>query len=105
MGIPLHTFVAPDGANGFTQSGYASLGLLLAVGYPAAAAGVTSTQTVTFPASANLPANYGIFIDSSAGDIVFVTNRTSTGFTLNVQPGVSGTGVVAAGTVNVMVIA
>lgn len=105
MGIPIHTIVAPDGANGFTQSGYASIGLILDVAYGAgAAAGDVVTQTVTVPASGGLPENYAVFVEAGADVTAWVSAKTATGLTVNIEPRLA-TGTLAAGTVNLLIIA
>jgi hypothetical protein len=110
MGIPFHSNEAIDGFNEFAYVDRALIGLNMTVAYAAGAAGATVATPVTFPASADMPANYAVFVDASAGGsgasvFFWVTNKTSTGFTLNAGPQTASTGVVAAGSVNLLIVA
>ena len=105
MGVPFHSIDAVEGFNEFAYVDRAMIGLNLNVAY-AAAGGVNTpvTASVTIPTSAGLPANYAVFYEAGADVIVWFTAKSATGFTVNVGPRLS-TDTVAAGTVNLLIVA
>lgn len=112
MGIPIHSLEAIDGFNEFAFVDRMLVGLNLTVTYSSGAAGAVVTTAVTLPASADLPSNYAVFIEpgvpgtgASAGNFYWITNKSSAGFTLNVQAQTASTGTVAAGSVNLLIVA
>ena len=77
-------------------------GLQLAVANASGAAGASVTTAVSF--GSQLPPNYSVFVDSGQSGVVgTVTARTSTGFNVVLTP-LSTSGVVAAGSFNVLVL-
>lgn len=104
MGIPFHSIDAVDGFNEFAFVDRAEVGINLAVSYPSGAAGVTVTQTVAIPASANMPTNYFVSVELGFDGTWFITSKSATGFTLNVSPRLAANSV-AAGTANIMIVA
>lgn len=105
MGIPVHSLEAIDGFNEFAFTDRVLIGLNMTVAYGSGGAGATVTAAVTLPASADLPSNYAVFIDASSSDFFWVTNKSATGFTLNVLAQTASTGTVAAGSVNILIVA
>ena len=67
----------------------------------AGAAGATVTTAVSM---SDLPPNYSVLVNPGQGCGAFVSGKTNTGFNVNLVP-FSGTGVVAAGTFDVVVVA
>lgn len=105
MGVPFHSIEAVDGFNEFAFVDRAMVGLNLAVAYPTGGtAGTIATQAVALPTSADLPANYAVFVELGADLTWFITSKTSAGFTLNVAPRLAAN-TVAAGTANILIVA
>lgn len=110
MGIPIHSLEAIDGFNEFAFTDRVLIGLNMTVAYGSGAAGATVTAAVTLPASADIPSNYAVFIEpgvpgAGGGNFYWVTSKSSTGFTLNVLAQTASTGTVAAGSVNILIVA
>lgn len=103
MAIPLHTIEVPDGLNGFSQSGWAKVGLTLSVAYPSESTTTDSTVVVSFDSHANMPSNYAVFVEVGAALVPFITSKTASGFTLNLHSP-AGAGI-TAGTANLLIVA
>jgi hypothetical protein len=69
-----------------------------AVGIAVAGGASPQTVSVTFPGG--LPAGYQIAVTPSMKAMCWVTNKTATGFTVNLDNG----GTIAAGTIDVLVV-
>jgi hypothetical protein len=98
MSFDLHTIEVPDGAYGFNQKGRALIGCGLGV---ANAAGGSAGASVTVAVSGlkNLPANYGVSVNPGQDATWWISNKTSTGFTINLNPRLAAN-TLAAGTVD-----
>jgi hypothetical protein len=82
MGIAYHTIHAPDGA-GLNLFDRVTIGTVTAV-YPSATAGATSTLAVTWNEPVAL--TYTAIMSPIEDCTYFITNKTTVGFTLNVNP-------------------
>ncbi len=69
-------------------------------------AGAAVTVAIAFPATANLPANYGVFIDPGQDAVWYVSqsSKTATGFTVTLNPRLAAN-TLAAGAIDILVVA
>jgi hypothetical protein len=100
MALDQHTVSVPSGASPAYQD-RTVVGNLPGVTNAVGAAGATVTTAV---AMADLPPTYSVHVNPGQGCGWYVDGKTSTGFNVHLVP-FSGSGVVAAGTFDVTVIA
>jgi cytoskeletal protein RodZ len=101
MSFDLHTVEVPDG---FLTSQPDRI-LIGNLPNQANAAGGSAGAAVTVPFTGlHLPANYSVQAEASQACWLSVTNKTQTGFNVVLTP-TSGTATIAAGTIDVTVIA
>lgn|SRR5487761_1936274 len=105
MGFPIHTIVIPAGMDGYSEGAWIKQGLMLAVPYVAGVGGGAIVSTpIAFAATADMPANYGVFVEVGADVTAYISAKTAAGFTLNIEPRLSAS-TVAAGTANILIVA
>lgn len=98
MPFSLHTLEVPDGAFGFNQKSRALIGAGLAVAN-AAGGGAGASVTVAVTGLKNLPPNFGVLVNPGQDATWWITNKTSTGFTINLSPRLAAN-TLASGTVD-----
>lgn len=99
----LHTLETPDGAYGFNQKGRALMGCGNGV---ANAAGASAGAAVTVVVSGikGLPANFGVQVNPGQDATWYVTSKTSSGFTITLNPRLAAN-TLAAGTIDWLLVA
>jgi hypothetical protein len=100
VGIAYHTIHAPDGA-GLNLFDRVTIGTITAV-YPAAALTVTSTLAVSWTEPVATP--YTAIMSPIEDCTYFITNKTTVGFTLNVNARLA-TNTLAGGSVEILLLA
>lgn len=98
MPFPLHTLEVPDGAFGFSQKSRALLGAGIGVAN-AAGGGAGASVTVAVTGLKNLPANFGVLVQPGQDATWWITNKTATGFTINLSPRLAAN-TLASGTID-----
>lgn len=101
MGFPLHTISLKDGSD-LSRSDRLEMYLKAQI---ANAAGGGAGQSVTVAVSVkNLPAKYAVFVSPSQDATWWITNRTQSGFTINLAPRLAAN-TLAVGTLDLLVLA
>ena len=100
MALEMHTVEVPSGLNAFSRTDRAILGSV-AISYPAEAAGVSASVTVTFNEPLQLP--FDVFFAPNADVTAYVTAQTPLSFTVSVQPRLAANPLVA-GTIGALIV-
>ena len=100
MALDQHTVSVPSGASPAYQD-RTVVGSLPGVANAAGAAGVTVTTAVVM---ADLPPEYGVYVNPGQGCAWFVDGKTSSGFNVHLVP-LTSTATIAAGTFDAVVVA
>jgi len=74
------------------------------IGVAIAAGGTAGAAVTTAITGMQLPASYGVYVTPSQAAVVSVTSKTTTGFSVTLTP-VDATATLAAGTIDIFVIA
>ncbi len=102
MGIDIHTVEAVDGSQQ-SRTDRVLFWLQFAVANAAGgSAGAAVSTAVTFPATANIPANYFVDVEVSQDCTYYITSKTQAGFTVVMTPRLAAN-TLASGTFNVRV--
>lgn len=101
MAIDIHTISIPNGVNGFGRQDRVRMGLGLSV---ANAAGSGAGAAVTVAVTASLPSNYNVMVNPGQDATWWITNKSATGFTINLAPRLAAN-TLAAGTIDWFLIA
>ena len=103
MAFELHTVEVPTGGYGFAQKDRivhaAAFGVANAAG-----GGAGQSVTVTVSGLSGLPANYGVLVNPGQDATWFVSSKTSTGFTITLNPRLAAN-TLASGTVDWFLVA
>lgn len=104
MSLIQHSIAIPDGATPANQD-RTTIGSIPGIANVAGgSAGAAVTTAVTLPASANLPANYGVLINPGQDATWYVSNKTFDSFQVTLTPRLAAS-TLAAGTFDAVIIA
>lgn len=102
MPFDIHTLEAPDGGANFANQDRVILATATLANGAGGSAG--ASVTVSFATQfVNLPASYAVLFDLGQDAIAFATSKTSTGFSVTVNPRLAAN-TLAAGNVTAIVI-
>ncbi|HEP6426903.1 TPA: hypothetical protein VDB83_001174 [Burkholderia cenocepacia] len=104
MSILTHTIESPDGFTPAKQDRVIVGSLPGITNAAGGSAGAAVATAVTLPASASLPANYSVLVNPGQDATWYVSNKTSTGFTVTLTPRLAAS-TLAAGAFDVVVVA
>lgn len=102
MPLDIHTFEAPDGGANFANQDRVILATAT-VANSSGGAGATVSVTGFQSLFTNLPASYAVLFDCGQDVVAFATSKTSTGFTVSVNPRLAANSV-ASGNVTAIVV-
>jgi hypothetical protein len=104
MSLIQHSIAIPDGATPANED-RTIIGSIPGIANVAGgSAGAAVTTTVQLPASANLPANYGVMVNPGQDATWYVSNKTFDSFTVTMTPRLAAN-TLAAGTFDVVIVA
>lgn len=98
MSFDIHTIAVPDAGFGFNRKDRIMMASGMAVAN-AAGGGAGQAVTVAVAGFKNLPANMGVLVNPGQDATWWISNKTSTGFTINLAPRLAAN-TLAAGTVD-----
>ena len=101
--LPIHTLKMPDGAGPSAEAGALMVGMQLSVAN-AVGGGAGQAVTVAVTGLKNLPAKYGVMVSPGQDATWFVSSKTSTGFTVTLNPRLAAN-TLAAGTIDLLIFA
>jgi hypothetical protein len=102
MPFTVHTVEVRDGSTGLNNPDKLVVGVQTGVANASGGAGVAVTTAVSF--GYTLPPTYAVHVTPNQACLVSVTGKTATGFNVVLTPNVPSTGVIAAGTFDVIVV-
>ena len=98
MSLPIHTLDVPNGGNGYARKDRifkaAAFGVVNAAG-----SGAGASVSINITGLSGLPSNYAVTVNPGQDATWFVSNKTSTGFTITLNPRLA-TNTLAAGAID-----